>query len=335
MNQGNEFRPLQAVRTISIRDRTHKVHVGDFARVPSTPDGSGLSELIPKIGSGLAIRKLLDAWVEARTRRRGNIFAFGAHVIKCGLSPILIELMRRRCITGVVLNGAGAIHDFELAMVGQTSEDVANGLPTGAFGMVEETPVRLHAALARQNAAKIGLGAALGKELASGGYRHGDSSLLANAFELDIPTTVHVAFGADTLHMHPTFDPALVGSATHHDFQKLATELVSLGGGGTYWNVGSAVFLPEVFLKALTLARNIGHEVSGFVTVNLDMISSYRARENVVRRPTLINGKGYELIGQHELMLPLLYTLMVQRLTEADTEPSNAALVESEPSRAK
>jgi hypothetical protein len=273
-----------------------------------------LRRLFPRILKGQDILSVVDGFVAAHRRGRAIIFALGAHVIKCGLSPLLIEMMRRGWLQGLVLNGAGAIHDLEIALIGMTSEDVAQNLISGQFGMVEETPHLMHKALQECAGGDVGMGAALGQALAQGNFPYRQYSLLAAAYTYQVPLTVHVAMGTDTIHMHPTTDGALIGQATYRDFQRLTLLLRELHDGGCYWNIGSAVLLPEVFLKALTLCRNVGYPVERFLTLNLDMIQHYRPAYNVVQRPTQDGGTGYTLIGHHEIMLPLLYAMILETL---------------------
>ena len=311
-----DLQALQRVRTVSVRDRQHKVHVVDFVD-PQAWQGSGnLRSLFPRLLKGRDITGIVDGFVAARQRRRAVILAMGAHVIKCGLNPILIDMMQRGWLSGLVLNGAGIIHDLEVALIGATSEDVAQGLGSGAFGMVEETPRLINEALRANDAGRLGIGAALGQAITEGKYPHKAYSLLAAAHASQVPVTVHVAIGADTIHMHPSTDAALLGAATYADFQRLTLLLRGLHDGGCYWNVGSAVILPEVFLKALTLCRNTGHPVERFMTVNLDMLQHYRTDANVVRRPTQDGGRGYTLTGHHEIMLPLLYAMLLQAMPD-------------------
>lgn len=303
---------LQHVQTFSIHERPHKVDVTAFADVQSWQPSAPLRALFPHILKGQDITAVVDAFVQAHQRGRAIILAMGAHVIKCGLGPLLIAMMRRGWLSGLVLNGAGAIHDFEVALVGATSEDVAQHLGSGMFGMVAETPQAINAALDTYNAPQLGLGAALGQAIAEGEYPYKGYSLLAAAHTYGVPLTVHVAIGADTIHMHPSTNAAVLGQATYTDFQRLTLLLRDLHDGGCYWNIGSAVLLPEVFLKALTLCRNTGHVVERFVTLNLDMLQHYRPEFNVVRRPTQDGGHGYALTGHHEIMLPLLYALLLE-----------------------
>ena len=229
----------------------------------------------------------------------------GAHVIKVGLNPILIDLMERSIITGIALNGAGIIHDAEVAMAGRTSEEVGEVLGSGAFGAAKETGEELNNAInkgARENA---GMGEAIGQYLLDQDFPYNHLSLLATARRLDIPLTVHVAIGTDIIHIHPSADGGAIGKTSHQDF-KLFCSMVADLKDGAYLNIGSAVMLPEVFLKAVTVSRNLGHEVTNLTTVNLDFIRHYRPTVNVVNRPTQDGGKGYHITGHHELMLPLL-----------------------------
>ena len=311
-----DLKALQQVRTVSVRDRQHKVHVADFVNPQAWLASGDLRALFPRLLKGLDIADIVDGFVAAHQRGRAVILALGAHVIKCGLNPILIDMMQRGWLSGLVLNGAGIIHDLEVALIGATSEDVAQGLGSGAFGMVEETPRLINEALRAYDAGRFGIGAALGQAITEGDYPFKANSLLAAAHARRVPVTVHVAIGADTIHMHPSTDPALLGAATYADFQRLTLLLRDLHDGGCYWNVGSAVILPEVFLKALTLCRNTGHAVERFTTVNLDMLQHYRTDANVVRRPTQDGGRGYTLTGHHEIMLPLLYAMLLQAMPD-------------------
>ena len=319
-----DLQALQRVRTVSVQVRQHKVHVADFVDPQAWQSNGDLRALFPRLLKGLDIVEIVDGFVAAHQRGRATILAMGAHVIKCGLNPILIDMMQRGWLSGLVLNGAGIIHDLEVALIGATSEDVAQGLGSGAFGMVEETPRLINEALRTYDAGRLGIGATVGQAIAEGGYPHKAHSLLAAAYACQVPVTVHVAIGADTIHMHPSTDAALLGAATYADFQRLALLLRGLHDGGCYWNVGSAVLLPEVFLKALTLCRNTGHAVERFMTVNLDMLQHYRTDANVVRRPTQDGGRGYTLTGHHEIMLPLLYALLLQAMQGISNTPSQS-----------
>ena len=304
---------LTGVRTYPLESRRSKVGLADFAR-PHVR-GAALSrflEGLPRILGGLSFRALVDDVLRARTRGRPIVWGLGAHVIKVGLSPVVIDLMERGLVTGLALNGAGIVHDFELAVAGQTSEDVSAGLGSGAFGMARETGEEINRAIVAGDADGLGLGAAVGRFLAQRRPQHVAVSLLAAAWRLGLPATVHVAIGTDIVHMHPACDAAAVGRASHLDFRILAGEVARMGGGGVYLNVGSAVLLPEVFLKAVTLARNLGHDLTDFATANLDFLQSYRPNTNVVQRPTEGVGRGYSLTGQHEILVSLLAAALVE-----------------------
>lgn len=306
---------LEGIRTYPLSRRKSLVRRRDFAR-PHEPGESLQSflESLPHILAGKTLLSVRDEVLRARSRRRPLVWGLGAHVLKVGLSPVLIDLMERGFISALALNGAGIVHDFELALSGQTSEDVEAGLGTGEFGMARETGEEINRAIVEGDADELGLGAAMGRALSERRPRpkHGDVSLLAAAWRLGLPATVHVAVGTDIVHIHPACDPAALGRTTHRDFRLLAGQVAHLGGGGVYLNVGSAVILPEVFLKAVTLARNLGHEIDDFATANLDFIQSYRPSVNVVERPVKGTGRGYRLTGHHEILLPLLAAALVE-----------------------
>ena len=306
---------LDGVATYPLSRRRSKVTLRDFAR-PHRPGASFSSFLdgLPRILAGDTLRALRNEILRARSRRRPIVWGLGAHVLKVGLSGVLIDLMEKGYASALALNGAGIVHDFELAVAGKTSEDVEDGLAAGAFGMARETGEEVNRAVAEGDRDGLGLGAAVGRYLSERRPRprHLDASLLAAAWRLGLPATVHVALGTDIVHVHPACDPAAVGRATHLDFRLLAAQVARLGGGGVYLNVGSAVVLPEVFLKAVTLARNLGHVVEDFATANLDFIQSYRPGVNVVERPVKNTGRGYRLTGHHELLVPLLAGALVE-----------------------
>jgi hypothetical protein len=304
---------LAGVRTYPLQGRRSKVGLASFAR-PHVP-GSALSSFLdrlPRILGGETFRALVQDILRARARGKPILWGLGAHVLKVGLSPVIVDLMERGLVTGLALNGAGVVHDFELAVAGHTSEDVSAGLGSGAFGMARETGEEINRAIVAGDADGLGLGAAVGRHLLERRPPHLEVSLLAAAWRLGAPATVHVAIGTDIVHMHPACDPAAVGRATHLDFRILAGEVAGLGGGGVYLNVGSAVLLPEVFLKAVTLARNLGHDLTDFATANLDFIQSYRPITNVVQRPTEGVGRGYSLTGHHEILVSLLAAALVE-----------------------
>jgi hypothetical protein len=290
------------------------VRLADEAR----PHRAGASlaaflEGLPGVLGAADLRRAIAAAARAHARRRTILWGLGAHVIKVGLAPVVVDLMGRGLASGVLLNGAGCVHDLELALLGRTSEDVAASLDEGTFGMAGETAERLNAAIAAGARDGLGMGAAVGREIATGRYPHEARSILAAAFRLGLPATVHAAIGTDVHHMHPSADGAALGATSYRDFETLAG-LVATLEGGVLFHAGSAVILPEAFLKALALARNLGHRVRRFTAVDLDMIRHYRPQENVVRRPTRLGGTGISLVGQHEILLPLLAAGIVERV---------------------
>ncbi len=315
--------PWERLKTYSIRQRPSKVRKEEFA-VP-LPGGGGIERFIqslPRILAAKELREVIAATAEAYRNERPIIFAIGAHVIKVGLNPLIIDLMERGILSAIALNGAGIIHDFELAFIGQTSEDVAPELEDGTFGMAEETASYLNRAVAKGAAEGIGIGEAVGKMILDGGFPYPENSLLAAAARRGIPATVHVAIGTDIIHMHPSADGAAIGKGSYIDFRRY-TESVADLEGGIYFNIGSAVLLPEIFLKALSIARNLGRTVQNFTVVNMDFIQHYRPITNVVKRPTQKHGKGYALTGHHEIMLPLLIAGLLAEL-EAGRGPAPA-----------
>lgn len=297
---------LSKIRTYSLQDRPSKVSTAGFA-APWTPGGrfADFLDSLPGLLAGTTLRKIIRSVADAARGGHTVAVGMGAHVIKVGLSPILIDLIQRGVITAVALNGAGIIHDLEVAMAGQTSEDVATALQDGSFGMVRDTTDFLNQAIAAAGSRGAGLGESVGRAICDSDLPNTDKSLLAACVRADIPVTVHVAIGTDILHMHPGFDPAAAGAASHLDFRRFAAMVATLEHG-VYMNVGSAVVLPEVFLKAVSLARNLGHPLHRFTAVNLDFIQHYRSTANVVRRPTANGGTGLSLTGHHELLLPLI-----------------------------
>lgn len=306
---------LSSVKTYPLKERINKVSVHDFARLPeSEADISAFLASLPKILKGSDFLALVDAIIAAHQNRKPVIVMMGGHVIKCGLSPLLIALVKRGVITGFAFNGASSIHDFEIALIGETSEDVSAYLQTGQFGMWEETGHLMNTAIQHAADTGIGMGEALGKQLVEMNAPYNASSLLATGVQYDVPITVHVAIGTDIIHQHPAANGAAIGEASFTDFRLLTGLVEELEGGGVVLNLGSAVILPEVFLKALTIARNIGHTVSHFTTANFDMNQQYRPVENVVKRPTEMGGKGYTFTGHHELMIPLLVQAIMTRL---------------------
>jgi len=302
------------IRTYSLKGRESKVRINDSCR----PHKKGVSfrDFFASLPDILAARHLKDvaaAVVQARRDKRPVMLGMGAHAIKVGLNPVIIDLMEKGIVTSLAVNGAGIIHDFELAFVGRTSEDVDKEILSGAFGMAEETGSMLNQAI-REASANEGIGAAVGRMIQSGDFPYKDNSLLAAGHRLGVPVTVHVAIGTDIIHMHPSFDGRATGEAAQRDFLTFCS-LVSELEGGVYINLGSAVLLPEIFLKAVTLARNLGQPLRHFTTVNMDFVQHYRPNTNVVRRPTQDGGKGFALTGHHEIMFPLLAAAIIEQLT--------------------
>lgn len=296
---------LSGLRTISLSERGGKVRRADFAR--PYKKGSGVAALIgslPRILAADSLRAVLEAMLTARERGKPILWGIGGHVIKCGLAPVLTDLMRAGFATGFAMNGAASIHDFEIALAGHTSEDVEAVLPDGRFGAAEETGRDWNGALRPG----MGIGEALGMALDRVAQpANAEASLLVEAWRAEVPVTVHVAVGTDTPHTHPAVNPEALGAATHIDFRLFCTMVAELNDGGVYVNLGSAVVMPEVFLKALSCVRNLGRGVRNFTTVNMDFLQHYRPRVNVVERPHAgAGGKGYTLTGHHEIMLPLL-----------------------------
>ena len=307
---------LSGIKTYSLQERHSKVSVADFGAAWNK--GGSFREFVdrlPRILAGESLREVAAAWVKARREGGQVLLGMGAHPLKVGLSPVLIDLMRQGLLTGLALNGAGIVHDAEVAMVGCTSEDVEQELGCGRFGMARETAEFLNGAIAWGAREGLGLGEAVGRKLLAAAFPHQDLSVLATAAELELPLTVHVAVGTDIIHLHPSLDPEALGAATHRDFRLFAA-LVSRLSGGVFLNLGSAVIIPEVFLKALTVARNLGYPVAPLTTVNLDFMQHYRPLTNVVRRPTAGGGRGYALTGHHELLLPLLAALVQEEMEE-------------------
>jgi hypothetical protein len=305
---------LKGLQTYSIKERQSKVSVKDFGSV--WKPGKGFDRWIkglPRILAGDDLRTVIARITTAVKTKKIVLVAMGAHVIKVGLSPVLLDLMERGILSGIAMNGAGIIHDLEVAMVGATSEDVDKKLHQGLFGMARETGEFLNKAI-REGARKgNGLGYSVGKSMLDEGFPYNNYSILAGAARMGIPVTVHVAIGTDIIHVHPTVDGASIGKASHLDFRIFAS-LVSQLEGGVYINLGSAVILPEVFLKAFTLVKNLGFTLRHFTTVDMDFMRQYRPLTNVVKRPTSEGGEGFSLTGHHEIMIPLLAAALIQNL---------------------
>ena len=309
------------IRTQPARRRASKVKTLDEAR-PLAP-GSSVAELLESLPGLLGAADLndaIDSWVRAWQREKLVLFGFGAHLIKVGLAPIVVDLLERGAIGGMMMNGAGCVHDLELAMMGRTSEDVATSLDAGRFGMARETAERLNGAIALGRKDSLGMGAAIGRDIFESSDRYASRSVLATAWRLGIPVTVHAAIGTDIHHMHPSADGAAIGETSFRDFEKLASLVAGLSEG-VVLNVGSAVILPEVFLKALALARNLGHPVKRLTTVNCDFLRQYRPETNIVERPTRLGGRGISLVGQHEVLIPLMAAGVIERYAAASRKP--------------
>jgi hypothetical protein len=301
---------LSRITTYPLASRPSKVTVSDFARALSDEEAlaaAALLDSMPQILAADTLRAVASEIAQAKAKKRAIIWGIGGHVIKTGLTPILIDLMRRGFITAIAMNGSGVIHDFEIAIAGWTSEDVDSALGTGEFGMAEETGRLLNEAIKRGALDDCGVGESVGRMLSEVKPLYQQFSLLHQAYLMNIPITAHITIGTDIIHVHPQADGAAIGAATYRDFLLFTSLVKELDGGGVYLNVGSAVTMPEVFLKAVTVVRNLGHQLKEFTTVNFDFIQHYRPLTNVVRRPVANGaGRGYSLTGHHEIMIPLL-----------------------------
>jgi len=308
---------LARVRTIPVATRPNRVQPESFAVPPGADRSFGeFLRSLPDVLKAQDFRHVVDAVATAARRKRGVIVMLGGHVVKTGIAPLLIDLMRRGVVTHLAMNGSAAIHDYEIARFGGTSEDVAAGLRDGTFGMAEETGRGLNTAFAAGASHHWGMGEAVARALAAEKQlAHPEQSILLAAHKHWIPVTVHAALGAEIVHQHPAADGAAIGDTSHRDFRRLAASCEDLHDGGVALNLGSAVIMPEVFLKALTVARNVnaGKPV-GFTTADFDMIAHYRPRVNVVERPVAGGGAGYTITGHHELMIPLLAWAVAEAL---------------------
>jgi hypothetical protein len=311
---------LEGVNTYSLAERPSKVSVEDFAR-PVKPDAS-LRDFLKTLPNILAVQSLRELAARMRRARRLGkplIWGVGGHVVKTGLAPLIINLMQRGFVSCVAANGSVLVHDAEIALVGSTSEDVDATLGAGAFGAADETGKLLNSAAREGARDRIGLGEALGRALVQMKPKHAELSLLCAAYGARVPFTAHVAVGTDIAHFHPHADGASLGATTHTDFRLLSEMVRRMDGGGVYLNIGSAVILPEVFLKTVTLVRNLGHSLEDFTTANFDFIQSYRPLTNVVRRPTSGGaGRGFSVTGHHELTIPLLAAELLCGGTDED-----------------
>ncbi|MEW6358041.1 MAG: hypothetical protein AB1696_17030 [Planctomycetota bacterium] len=301
---------LRKLKTRSIKKRRNLVNVDMFGKPAIGDSFAAFAKSLPDILAARDLREVAEGMARAHRKGKTVALAFGAHVIKCGCSPILIDMIERGLITSVSGNGACAVHDFEIALIGATSEDVGDGLRTGMFGASRETAEAMAEAAHLADRQGWGLGRALGELILKRRCRYARHSIFAAAAKLGIPATVHVAMGTDVVHMHPDIPADNLGEATMRDFRLLCSVVADLQGG-VWLNVGSAVIMPEVFLKALTVARNLGHKVDDFISVNLDMLQHYRPRQNVLNRP---GGASHAITGHHEIMLPLLRMMVLQEL---------------------
>ena len=309
------------MRTVPVGRRPNKVRAAEF----STPPGESRSfaaflAALPDVLVARDFLRVVDAVVAAARARRAVVVMLGGHIVKTGLAPVLVDLMQRRVVTHLAMNGSAAIHDYEIARFGATSEDVAAGLKDGTFGMAEETGRGMNEAFTAGMRAGQGMGETLARALDSrSDLANPDLSILLGAFRLGVVATVHAALGAEIIHQHPAADGAAIGDTSHRDFRRLAHALPGLHDGGVVLNLGSAVIMPEVFLKALTIARNLSEgRPTSFTTCDLDMQRHYRPRMNVVQRPTLAGGQGYEITGHHEIMVPLLAWAVATRMDEGN-----------------
>lgn len=303
---------LKGLRRCSLSERHSLVSVDRFSR--PYPRGSGLLqwfEGLPDILGGNALKEICRRIISSRKQRRPVVIGMGAHPIKVGLSPLIIQLMEEGLVSAIAMNGACIIHDAEIAMSGKTSEDVREALKAGEFGMAQETSQFLNGAIKMGHKEKMGLGEAVSRALYEAGFKFSDFSILYKSYQLKVPVTVHVALGTDIIHMAPEADGEALGFTSLLDFRRFCNIICGLDGG-VYINLGSAVILPEVFLKAVTVARNMGFPLNNITTVTMDFLRQYRAETNVTVRPTSFGGKGFYLVGHHEIMFPLLVALLVE-----------------------
>jgi hypothetical protein len=302
---------LSKLETYPLASRKSKVGTGELGKPPAGGSFHDFWESLPDILAARDLRELVRRMKRAREEERSLLWGLGAHVLKVGLSPLLVDLMERGYVQGIALNGAGIIHDFELAVAGQTSEEVAEGLGAGKFGMAEETGALLNEAIRKGVTSGLGIGESVGAFLTALDPPHQNVSLLFNAYRLSIPVTVHVAVGTDIIHMHPQASGEAIGKGSLLDFRLFASMVRGLDGGGVYLNFGSAVLLPEVFLKAVSVVRNLGYPLTDFSTANFDFLRHYRPRVNVVERPVSGKGRGFDFTGHHEILMPLLAAALV------------------------
>ncbi len=313
-----EYKPIDTkdVKTYSISTRNNKVNVQEhFGKmVKAGMSCASLLDVMPKLLGAESLRAVVDSVVQAREKGRPVVLAMGGHVIKCGLQPVLKTLIEADVITAVAMNGSAAIHDFEVSLVGATSEEVGEVLHSGDFGFSDETGAGMNRALRDGCDKGVGFGQAIGEWIVDHHHPFREYSLLASCVEKGLPVTAHVAVGTDIIHQHPEMDGAVTGEMSFRDFKLITAVVADLGDGGVWLNVGSAVIMPEVFLKALSIAQNLGHHVDNFTTANFDMNQHYRPMQNVVKRPTSGSGKGYVIIGHHEINIPLLAAAILDKI---------------------
>jgi len=309
-----KYRPIdpKKIKRYSLSKRPSKVDIGSLASLyRKGSDFKEFMDILPDMLGARDLKAVIEAILSARRNGRPVVLGMGAHPIKVGLSPIIIDLIEKDIITAVATNGACVVHDFELSYIGRTSEDVCEGLCTGMFGMVKETGKLINDAINKGVRRGLGIGESMGEFIQKSRFKYKELSIFGACFKKGIPSTVHIAIGADIVHMHPEADGSLLGKGTLRDFLLFASVLGDLEGG-VYINLGSAVIMPEVFLKALTMARNLGLKADEITTVNMDFFQHYRPRENVLKRPTAMKGRAYALTGHHEIMLPLLYAALIE-----------------------
>ncbi len=312
---------FDGISTYPLESRKSKVSIEMFGK---PMDGSenvlGFVSKLPRILAGEQLRTLIRSMLYAHTTEKPIIWGLGGHVIKVGLGPVLVDLMQAGFVNGIAMNGSAAIHDFEVALRGATSEEVEEQLTEGRFGMARETGEYLNAAVAEAHKNGIGMGEGIGRFIGDGSrgvkYRHAGASVLAEAYARKIPVTVHVAIGTDIVHAHPEASGEALGQTTYQDFRLFCTMAKEMDGGGVYLNVGSAVVLPEVFLKAVSVIRNLGNRLEEFTTANLDFIQHYRPTQNVLKRPTQNSGQSVAITGHHEIMVPLIAAALKGSLTK-------------------
>lgn len=305
---------LSKIKTIPLNKRKCKVSIKDFACLPRKGSSfEAFYDSMPNILAANNFKAVVNSIVTAHNKKKTVIFMMGAHVIKCGLSPLIVDLMKRGVVKAIALNGAGIIHDTEVAMIGRTSEDVGEGIMDGSFGMAEETALFINGAINYGFRNGLGIGEALGGRISKTNFKNKDMSILATGYKYGVPVTAHVAIGTDIIHQHPSANGMAIGEGSLLDFKTFVYKISKLEDGVAV-NIGSAVILPEVFLKAVTIARNLGHKISKFTTANFDMKEQYRPHQNVLSRPTSMGGKGYNIIGHHEIMIPLLYRSIIEKI---------------------